>query len=258
MAELRIESSQNGRYRAWREIARGEVRQHGRTLVYGSRLVMEVAVAVGWNRCWIIPEGFHGDLPDVGTRPVVLARTLFNELDVMGSHYPILEVQLPDLLPQVNLTDQGLFLAVPFQDPANVGAVIRSAVGLGASGVFLLPSAAHPFHPRSVRASAGAVFHCRFRSVGSLEELEQLGFTPVLLDARGEPIETFQFPARCLLAIGLEGLGVAGLERSSSDSQAGAPTYPPRRTIRLPMERIESYNAAMAASMAMYEWKRRQ
>jgi len=258
MAELRIESSQNARYRTWHEVARGEVREHGRTLVFGARLATEVATSVHWDRCWILPDGFQGELPDVGSRPVVLAKKLFEELDVMGTHYPLLEVKLPDPLPAVNLAATGLFVAVPFQDPVNVGAVVRSAVGLGAAGVFLLPSAANPFHPRSVRASAGAVFQCRFSSIRSLDEVEILGFTPVLLDARGEPIESFQFPARCLLAIGLEGAGVAGLETCGSGTLAGKPRCCPRRTIRLPMEGIESYNAAMAASMAMYEWKRRQ
>lgn len=258
MAELRIDSTQNVRFRTWRDVARGDVKEHGRTLVFGSRLALEVAEATLWKRCWLVPDGFEGTLPDVGSKPVQLATKLFQEIDVMGTRFPILEVQLPERLPDVNLAGTGMFLAIPFQDPTNVGTVIRSAVGLGAAGVFLLPTAAYPFHPKSVRASAGAVFQCRFGFIQSLDELEILGFTPVLLDAGGEPIETFSFPSRCLLAVGLEGPGVAGLESGSCSMLAGKPRCCPRRTIRLPMAGIESYNAAMAASMAMYEWKRRQ
>lgn len=258
MSDLRIDSASNVRFKTWRAVSRGEVREHGRTLVAGQRLVLEVAQGILWKRTWIVPESFAGELPDVESRPVRLADKLFQELDNQGTHFPLLEVQLPSPLPSVNLAATGLFLAVPFQDPTNVGAVVRSAVGLGVSGVFLLPSAAHPFHPRSVRASSGAVFHCRFSPVATLEELEMLGFETVVLDAGGQPVEEFSFPAKCVLAVGQEGAGIGALSGGScSATLAGKPRCCPRRSIRLPMTAIESYNAAVAASMAMYEWRRR-
>ena len=236
-------------------MAAGEVKEHGRTLVFGSRLSIEVAETIFWRRSWIVPEGYGGVLPDVG-RPVVrLARKLFDELDIFGTGAPFLEVELPEELPGVNVAASGLCVAVPFQDPANVGAVVRSAVGLGASGAFLLPGSANPFHPRSVRTSSGAVFRCRFAQIRSVAEAEMLGFRPIYLDSGGEAIEEFEFPTKGLLVVGVEGPGIGGL-CGAVQGRSGLSSCV-SKFVRLPMEGIESYNAATAAALAMYEWRRR-
>lgn len=44
-------------------------------------------------------------------------------------------------------------------DPGNVGAIVRAADALGASGVALDPDAADPYSPKAVRASMGSVFN---------------------------------------------------------------------------------------------------
>jgi TrmH family RNA methyltransferase len=51
----------------------------------------------------------------------------------------------------------GVALVAP-QDPGNIGTILRTIDGVGASGLLLLESSADPYHPNAVRASMGAIF----------------------------------------------------------------------------------------------------
>ena len=89
-----------------------------------------------------------------------LSDPLFKELDVSGTHAPLLLVRVPEIEPwsDDDPWPEGCTLFVPFQDPENVGAVIRSAAAFGVARVVLLRESAHPFHPRSSRAAGPALF----------------------------------------------------------------------------------------------------
>lgn len=60
-------------------------------------------------------------------------------------------------------------------DPGNLGTLVRSAEAAGATGVVLVGSTVDPWSPKTVRASAGAVFHVPVWSVGSLDALRECG-----------------------------------------------------------------------------------
>jgi tRNA G18 (ribose-2'-O)-methylase SpoU len=251
---VHIASPSNLRFKLWRRQADGEVRKTGRTLVCGARVCHEVASTLPEERmAWIVPADFEGELPGSAAIPRhELARGLFSELDRFGTGYPLLDVAVDDrIVPPPTEFRAGLYLALPLQDPVNVGAVIRTAAGLGVSGVFLLPSCANPFHPRSVRTSAGAVFKLPLHAIDDLAELAARGLEIVGLDSGGEPIEAYRFPERAVLLVGQEGGGLA--------QTGGLSTLKHVRisVVALPMQGIESYNANVAAALAMYEWKKR-
>ena len=97
---------------------------------------------------------------------------------------------------------------VPFQDPENVGAVVRSAAAFGAAQVILLAESAHPFHPKALRASGGAALAVILREGPSLSEIpDEL---PILsLSAEGTPLQEAEFPPAFGLLAGMEGPGPA-------------------------------------------------
>ncbi len=180
---------------------------------------------------------------------LILKKSLYGELDIFNTGMPLLTVLLPEPAPWHFELDDGLTLAVPFQDPANVGAVIRSAAGLSVKKVILLQESANPFHPKSIRASGGAVFNITMEKGPSLQELQKItekeGISLITLDKNGSDIRDFHFPERFILLPGIEG--------------SGLPDQMKKNSVSLPISSsVESYNAAVAAAIAMYEWRRRK
>ena len=126
-------------------------------------------------------------------------------------------------------------------DPGNVGAVLRSAQAFGASSVALGPGSADPFGPKAVRASMGAVFATPLSRVRDLDALP--GVKVALLAGAGRPLPTIDAPVGGALTL------LIGSEREGLPEAivAGAD-----QVVRIPI-RIESLNAAMAATVALYE-----
>ena len=170
-----------------------------------------------------------------------LAPALFRKVDSAGTGTPLLLVKVP-AIPTWSPDDiaRGCTLLVPFQDPENVGAVIRSAVAFGVAHVVLLDEAAHPFHPKAVRASGGAVFAAKLFDGPPLHAVPD-AVPVVALSAGGRSIADFAFPDRFVLLPGIEGPGLP--ERFHS------------RALAIPMTgNVESLNAAAATSIALYLW----
>ena len=131
------------------------------------------------------------------------------------------------------------------QDPGNVGAIIRSAAGLGASAVLLSPGCADPFHPASVRGSAGAVFRlCVEREVTAkraVDRVREARGGVWAAAAGGLPVHSWQPTTPLLLMLGAEG---AGLDERTTAMADGVVTIPLARD-------VESLNVAVAAGVLL-------
>jgi TrmH family RNA methyltransferase len=130
-------------------------------------------------------------------------------------------------------------------DPGNVGAVLRSAAAFGAASVALGPGTADPFGLKAVRASMGAVFTV---PLSKAVDLGTLPGTKIALVARaGRPLrEVMPFtPAdrgkMVTLLVGAERDGLPEAVVAAADVTAHIPIA------------TDSLNAAMAATIALYE-----
>lgn len=244
-----IESEGNPIFRNLKKLLGGRgVKKQGQTLVCGSRLVAEV-IKQAPERClaWIGSGGSRLPPSNASGRLewIQLAPELFQTLDTFGTKHPIVLFDIPTLAPWPSEDGplDGCSLLVPFQDPENVGAVIRSAVAFDVDRIVLLAESANPFHPKAVRASAGSVFLARLFQGPSLSEIPQ-DLPVIALAASGQPLPQTRFPQSFCLLTGMEGPGLPSRWQAHAVAIPMAPS-------------VESLNAAVATAIALYEWRRR-
>ena len=126
-------------------------------------------------------------------------------------------------------------------DPGNVGTALRSAQAFGAASVALGPGTADPYGHKAVRAAMGALFAV---PVVRVKDPGQLPGRKIALVAHGgEPLAAVD--GDVTLVVGAEREGLSGPVIAACDATATIPVA------------AESLNAAMAATVALYECNRR-
>ena len=135
------------------------------------------------------------------------------------------------------------------QDPANVGAIIRTAAALGLSGVWLSAECADPFGPKVVRAAAGSIVNIPIfwgREIRTFSSYRCEIYSAVLPSADIVSIrDIHKIPSRLVIAVGNEGAGLA------SDIVAASPVK-----FSIPLANgIESLNVAATAAIAAFYFR---
>jgi TrmH family RNA methyltransferase len=123
-------------------------------------------------------------------------------------------------------------------DPGNVGTVLRSALAFGAGSVALGPGTADPYGSKAVRASMGAIFAVPVVRVARVEELP--GRKVALAARAGRALAELEH-GEVTLVVGAERGGLPADIVAACDEAAHIPI------------RSESLNAAMAATIGLYE-----
>jgi len=129
-------------------------------------------------------------------------------------------------------------------DPGNVGTVLRAAAAFGASCVALGPGCADPYSPKAVRASMGAIFAVPLSRAATPAELP--GERLALVAHAGDPLSQVNLEPPLTLLVGAErgGLPPEVVEQCE-------------RVAHIPIA-TDSLNAAMAATIALYEMSDRK
>ncbi len=139
-------------------------------------------------------------------------------------------------------------------DPGNVGTVLRAALAFGASCVALGPGCADPCSPKAVRAGMGAIFAVPLARAGAVEELPG---ERIALVADSRPPALALERVRGLLGCSLAGPApeltiLVGAEREGLPAGVVAAC---EHVAHIPIVN-DSLNAAMAATVALYEMTR--
>jgi len=145
-----------------------------------------------------------------------------------------------------------LLVLAGLQDPGNVGTILRTAEAFGASGILLLPGTVNPWNQKVLRASAGSSFRLpvvQLHHTAVLERLREKGFSlHACAAAHGADVRDADLGGRVALVIGNEGAGICDEVLSHCSGTIHIPCPGP----------VESLNAAVAASVLLYEASRQR
>jgi len=182
----------------------------------------------------------------------LLAGVLDKVADAQTAQPVLAVVRLP-LVPLEQLTSDGLVLVLhDVRDPGNAGTIIRSSDAAGVSSVVFTGQSVDPFNPKTLRATAGSIFHIPV-AVATLDAtLEHFSSPEVQTIATvvrgGDSIRELDLTRPSVVVIGNESEGL--------DDEVIARCA---LTASIPMAgRSESLNAGVAASLLAFEalWQR--
>jgi len=150
------------------------------------------------------------------------------------------------------MQSDGLLIAVDaVQDPGNLGTMIRTASWFNVTGLLIGHGTVDPFHPKVVRSTAGAtgaISYVKTNLQETLSNFEASGWNIAALDggAGSESLKNSRPSQKDILIIGNEGNGVdpklmEGKKRISIHGNA---------------DNVESLNAAVALSIALYQFSK--
>lgn len=160
------------------------------------------------------------------------------------------EYQLKDLLQEEKTS---LLLLESIQDPGNLGTMIRTGEGAGITGVIMNKTTVDLFNPKTIRSTMGSIYRVPFYMTEDLEtvidELKKKQISLYAAHLKGTmQYDEPDYTKACGFLIGNEGNGL------SEEIANLASDY-----IKIPMEgKVESLNAAISASLLMYEVKRQR
>ncbi|GLH73014.1 hypothetical protein GETHLI_15160 [Geothrix limicola] len=180
----------------------------------------------------------------LGLETQILGEALMRELADAGS--PPEHALLMDLGPEpAGPLPARVIGAWGIQDPGNLGAILRSAAAFGFQEALLGPGCTDPFHPKALRGSMGAAFLMPLRRMDRLEP--DKGHWYALDGGPGAvPLAEADLSGPLRLLVGNEGHGWQGVEIPEGVSR-----------LAIPIQGVESLNAAVAAGIACYEVARR-
>ena len=139
------------------------------------------------------------------------------------------------------------------RDPGNAGTVLRSADAAGAAGVVFTDRSVDVYNPKTVRSSAGSLFHLPVvrgvRTDVAIRELRGRGFRVLAMDARGErDLYGVDLSGAVAFVFGNEAHGLPDDVLRAADVSVHVPHA----------GRAESLNLAAAATVCLFERSRRE
>ena len=208
---------------------------------------------------YLAPEGARDpataqscdDALRAGARLFDLAPGVLERVADTVTPQPVLTVlpMLAEVAPALRAHDEPLIVVlVDVRDPGNAGTVLRTADAAGVGAVVFCGESVDPYNPKTVRASAGSLFHVPFSvqddPVALTVSLARRGYRTMAAVVRdGEDYAEVDWSVPTALFLGNEAAGLRPAVRASLDG-----------AVAIPMDgRAESLNVGMACAVLCFE-----
>lgn len=233
-----------------------ERRKQKAFLVEGIRMFQEVP-ADKLVKAYATPEFYelHKELFE-GKDFELVEEKIFKEISDTVTPQGVLAIvkqmdySLEDLL---NLEENPCFLILEnLQDPGNLGTIIRTGEGAGVTAVIMNKETVDMYNPKVIRSTMGSIYRVPFVYVENLSEtlhiLKENQIATYAAHLNGKNFYDYDFKTACAFLIGNEGNGLTDEITKQADHY-----------IKIPMQgKVESLNAAIAATVLVYESMRQR
>jgi RNA methyltransferase, TrmH family len=160
-----------------------------------------------------------------------------------------------DLLELASTSGSPIVVCADVRDPGNAGTIIRTADAVDAAGVVLAGNSVDPYNEKTVRATAGSLFHVGITvdsdTAGVVAQLQQAGYRVLAADGAGE-VDLFSadelLDGKVAWLFGNEAWGLPEELAGLADHRVAIPI----------LGRAESLNLATAAAVCLYASARRR
>ncbi|WP_019908553.1 TrmH family RNA methyltransferase [Paenibacillus sp. HW567] len=260
---MEIMSPHNTRVKEWAGLQEKKHRDKARKyIVEGIHLVQEALLAEADVEClaYDLDKGMPAELkPHLqsvqGLEVIGVSAAVIAKCSSTGTPQPVFAIVRKEqmgLEAILDKQDSWVIVLDGVQDPGNVGTIIRSADAAGADGVILGQGCADLYNPKTIRSTMGSMFHLPVVE-GDLSvilpQARKRGALLVSTSLTGvDSCYTHDFHGSQWLLIGSEGQGISPQTAALVD-----------KSIIIPMAgRAESLNAAMAATILLFEGMRQR
>ena len=260
---MEIMSPQNTRVKEWAGLQEKKHRdKSNKYIVEGVHLVQEALMAEADVECLAydldkgVPAELKGLLQSVqGMEVIGVTSAIISKCSSTNTPQPVFAIVRKEqhgVEAILSKTDSLVIVLDGVQDPGNVGTIIRSADAAGADGVILGRGCADLYNPKTIRSTMGSMFHLPVVEGDLSDILPQAadrGAFLVSTSLQGEEsCYQHDFHGSQWLLIGSEGKGISAETAQLVD-----------KSIIIPMAgRAESLNAAMAATILLFEAMRQR
>lgn len=264
-ADAVIRSSANPRYRELRRLlddARAR-KAAGRSVLEGEHLVCAWRATGGTVVDWVVRESDAGALvavveaqpvPAISStawrRPLIVADRLLAAASTLPSPAPVMAViDTPGTTLPTRLVDD-LVILDRLQDPANVGAILRTVAAAGIGRVVTTPGTAGCWSPKALRAGMGGQFALAIHEGVALADLLtrlDVALVATVVDG-GVALDEADLTAPLAWWLGNEGEGIGDAAATHA-------------SLRLQIDQspaVESLNVAAAAAVCLFEQRRQR